>query len=105
MTETKIRVPHGVGAFLTSSDGDVVAYHFDFDRSGMGGCHLWEAQMYRAKRFVKWDYLKNYTYGDVFAGMNDYICEQIVDRLLRDKKLKMTIVPIGHDVDISELNR
>lgn len=57
---TEMSEPQGVIAIMTAPDGDVIATATDFNRSGMGGCKLWEAQMWRARQQVKWSAVKAY---------------------------------------------
>jgi hypothetical protein len=73
----------------------VIATADDFNRSGMGGCKLWEAQRMRAERAVTFAVVRAYCSRTVSDAINDYLAEQIW-RALRDTgKHRMTFRAVG----------
>lgn len=91
--------PQGIIAIMTSPDGDVIATATDFNRSGMGGCKLWEAQMWRAKDRVKWETVRAYCGTVIADALSSYLKEQICDKLLR-KGHKLTLRAVGYPEDV-----
>src|SRR4051812_10217573 len=73
--------PRGVIAIFTAPDGDVIATAADFSRSGMGGCKLWEAQLYRVRDAVKWKAVQAYCSPALSDALSKYLLEQIADAM------------------------
>lgn len=91
--------PQGIIAIMTAPDGHVIATAADFNRSGMGGCTLWEAQMWRARDQVKWATVRAYCSSIVIDAIDSYTMTQIADALLR-KGHKLTLRAIGYPEDV-----
>lgn len=97
--------PQGIIAIMTSPDGDVIATATDFNRSGMGGCKLWEAQMWRARDQVKWAMVRAYCSPAVTDALSSYLLEQIANEMIR-KGHKLTLRAVGYPDDVrSEVER
>lgn len=97
--------PQGIIAIMTSADGDVIATAADFNRSGMGGCKLWEAQMWRAKDQVKYATVRAYCSPVVANALSSYLLGQIAEELCR-KGHKITVRAIGYADDVrAEIER
>lgn len=93
--------PQGIIAILTSPDGDVIATAADFNRSGMGGCKLWEAQMWRARDQVKWRAVKAYASPAMTDALSSYVVGQIAGELCSKKGgHKITIRAVGWPEDV-----
>lgn len=92
--------PQGVIAILTAPDGDVIATASDFNRSGIGGCKLWEAQMWRARQQVKWAAVKAYCSPTVTNALGGYMLEQIADALCQ-KGHQISYRAIGYSDDVA----
>lgn len=91
--------PKGIIAIMTSPDGDVIATATDFNRSGMGGCKLWEAQMWRARDRVKWAAVRAYSSPALTDALDSYLLGQIADRMLQ-KGHKLTLRAVGYPEDV-----
>lgn len=92
--------PQGIIAIMTAPDGDVIATATDFNRSGMGGCKLWEAQKWRASDQVKWAAVRAYCSDVIVKSISSYISTQIADELCR-KGHKITYRAIGYPDDVA----
>jgi len=92
--------PQGVIAIFTAPDGDVIATATDFNRSGMGGCKLWEAQMWRARDAVKWKAVRAYSSPIMADALSNYLCTSIADALCQ-KGHKITLRAIGWGDDVA----
>ena len=92
--------PQGIIAIMTAPDGDVIATATDFNRSGMGGCKLWEAQMWRARDAVKWKAVRAYSSTILADALSNYLCTSIAESLCR-KGHKITCRAIGYDDDVA----
>lgn len=92
--------PQGIIAIMTAPDGDVIATATDFNRSGMGGCKLWEAQMWRARDAVKWKVVRAYCSTALADALSNYLCSSIADALCQ-KGHKITCRAIGYDDEIA----
>lgn len=92
--------PQGIVAIMTAPDGDVIATATDFDRSGMGGCKLWEAQMWRARDQVKWKAVRAYSSNVLCDALSGYLCSSIADALIA-KGHKITCLAIGYPDDVA----
>jgi hypothetical protein len=93
--------PHGIIAIMTAPDGDVIATSADFNRSAMGGCKLWEAQMWRARDSVKWKAIRAYCSSNIAEAISNYLAEQIANALC-EKGHKITLRAIGYSKEITE---
>jgi hypothetical protein len=92
--------PQGIIAIFTAPDGDVIATAADFNRSGMGGCKLWEAQMYRVTDAVKWKAVQAYCSPVVSDALSKYLLEQIATALIgKGHKITVRAVGWGDEVD------
>lgn len=85
---------------MTAPDGDVIATASDFNRSGMGGCELWEAQMWRARDQVKYATVRAYCSTVVSDAITSYLSTQIADELCR-KGHKITLRAVGYPEDVA----
>jgi len=92
--------PQGIIAIMTAPDGDVLATATDFNRSGMGGCKLWEAQMWGARQQVKWAAVKAYASPALTKALGGYMLEQIADALCQDGH-KITYRAVGYPDDVA----
>jgi hypothetical protein len=93
--------PHGIIAIMTGPDGDVIATSADFDRTGIGGCKLWEAQLWRTRDSVKWKAIRVYCSANIADAISNYIAEQIADSLCK-KGHKITFRAIGYSEEITK---
>jgi hypothetical protein len=93
--------PHGIIAIMTDPDGDVIATSADFDRSGIGGCKLWEAQLLRTRDSVRWKAIRAYCTPHIADAISNYLAVQIADSLCK-KGHKITFRAIGYSVEITE---
>lgn len=91
--------PQGIIAIMTAPDGDVIATATDFNRSGMGGCKLWEAQKWRARDQVKWATVRAYCSDVVASGISSYTSTKIADELCQ-KGHKITYRSVGYPEDV-----
>lgn len=97
--------PQGIIAIMTSPDGDVIATATDFNRSGMGGCKLWEVQMWRAKDQVKWATVRAYCSKVVADALSSYLLGQIAEELVK-KGHKITVRAVGYPEEVrAEIER
>jgi hypothetical protein len=92
--------PQGVIAIMTAPDGNVIATAADFNRSGMGGCELWEAQMWRARDAVKWQAVRAYCSTIMIEALSNYTMTKIADELC-SKGHKITLRAIGWGDDVA----
>lgn len=92
--------PQGIIAIMTAPDGSVIATATDFNRSGIGGCHLWEAQMWRARDAVKWKAVRAYSSTIMADALSNYLCTSIAEALCQ-KGHKITCRAIGYDDDVA----
>jgi hypothetical protein len=92
--------PQGIIAIMTSRDGEVVATAADFNRSGVGGCKLWEAQMWRARDAVKWAAVKAYCSPTMANALGSYLMEQIASAMIAQGH-KLTMRSIGYPNEIA----
>jgi hypothetical protein len=102
VTEQPTKEPQGIIAIFTAPDGDVIATATDFNRSGMGGCKLWEAQMWRAKDAVKWKAVRAYSSAIMADALSSYLCQQIAEALC-GKGHKITFRAVGYSDEIAAL--
>ena len=93
--------PQGIIAILTAPTGEVIATATDFNRSGMGGCKLWEAQMWRARDAVKKKAIDAYSSPVIVEALSGYLLDQVAEALCR-KGHKITIRAIGWGDDVGE---
>jgi hypothetical protein len=97
---TEGREPQGIIAIFTAPDGDVIATATDFNRSGMGGCKLWEAQMYRATDAVKGRAATAYTGPALDAILSNYTRHKIAEELCaKGHKISVRAIGWGDEVD------
>lgn len=101
MTAEKKPEPCGVIAIMTSPDGHVIATAADFNRSGMGGCKLWEAQKWRARDAVKWSAVRAYSSPAMTDALDSYLLTQIADAMCR-KGHRITIRSVGYPEDVAQ---
>lgn len=92
--------PQGIIAIMTAPNGEVIATATDFNRSGMGGCKLWEAQSWRARDAVKWQAVRAYSSTVLTEALSSYLCTQIADALCQ-KGHKITLRAVGYGDDIA----
>lgn len=92
--------PQGIIAIFTAPDGDVIATASDFNRSGMGGCQLWEAQMWRARDAVKWKAISAYSSPMLADALSNYLCTQIAEAMLaKGHKIACRAIGWGEEVE------
>lgn len=94
--------PKGIIAIWTDPEGNVIATEADFDRSGYGGCKLWEAQRMRVNRAIAWSAVRAYCSPAVTDALTSYLLEQIA-REMRNKGHKVTLREIGWGADVAEV--
>lgn len=94
--------PKGVLAIMTRPDGYVAATHADFDRSGYGGCKLWEAQRMRASDAVKRQAVRAHCSEIVTKHLESYTIDRIAEDLVNRGKWKVTFRAIGWDEAATE---
>lgn len=87
----------GVVAILTGPDGYVWATVTDFDRSGYGGFSMQEAQEYRAKRALAWEFVRKACSDVIVKAMDEYQCDRIISNVCSQQGFTRTILPIGYE--------
>lgn len=101
MSKEAMTEPQGIIAIMTSPDGHVIATAADFNRSGIGGCKLWEAQLWRARDVVRWKAVRAYTSPVMANALDNYLCEQIANAMC-SKGHKISCRAIGYEDEIAE---
>lgn len=92
--------PQGIIAIMTTPTGEVIATAADFNRSGMGGCKLWEAQMWRARDAVRRKAVIAYCSTVVANVLSSYLLEQICSELVSRGGHKLTLRAVGYPEDV-----
>jgi hypothetical protein len=100
VSEQPAKEPQGIVAIFTAPGGDVIATATDFNRSGMGGCKLWEAQMWRVRDAVKWKAVRAYSSTIMADALSGYLCQQIAEALC-SKGHKITLRAVGYSEEIA----
>lgn len=93
--------PQGIIAIMTAPDGDIIATATDFNRSGLGGCKLWEAQKWRARDQVKWAAVRAYCSTVVSDALSSYTMTKVAEDLLDKGKHKITYRAIGYSEEVA----
>lgn len=96
-----LREPQGVIAIMTAPDGDVIATATDFNRSGMGGCTLWEAQKWRTRDAVQWQAVRAYCSDVVFQALDSFTVDRISRCLLDKGKHQISYRTVGYGDDVA----
>ena len=94
--------PQGVIAIVTAPDGSVVATATDFNRSGYGGCELYEAQGLRAEREAKRNAVKAYCSPAVTDALSTHLIEQVFDALRQKGGHRLMCKAVGYGRDAQE---
>jgi len=90
--------PQGVVAIVTRPDGFTHAAN-DFGLSGYGGFKSWEAQKHRAHEALARAVIDAYCSPIIGEMLRGYDERQILNRLIHEKKWRLTYHYVGYDKD------
>lgn len=91
--------PKGLVAVFTDEDGRHIASVTDFHKDRPGGFKMIEAQRHRVRDALAWKVIEAYASPNLTRAIADYDRKQILDRLVRDHKCTVKIIPVGYTDD------
>lgn len=98
-------LPKGIVGILIDDTGYVRATATDFDKGGAAGFTDWQKQKLRVRQRMAWNFIKDHMMQDLADAINGHYnnAEDIVNRLVRDKKWRTHYVAVGYEgVDPNE---
>lgn len=95
--------PKGLVAIFTDEEGNYIAAATDFHKVRPGGFKMIEAQRSRVQQSLAWKVADAYASPQLTRAIPDYDRKQIMDRLVREHKCKVKIIPVGYTDEESSI--